>query len=157
MRSLLIPGVLLGCLVVGCEKSEQTTPAANAPATTMPTGETANTPAVETPTTPAAESTAAPSAEAPATPTAAEAKEAATTNPMVAAAEKKLAEATQYIKDNKYDLAEKALNEVEANKASLPASVQTQLGRVRSALDAAKAAAGAKNAAGGIKLPGAAQ
>ena len=52
-----------------------------------------------------------------------------------------------YVKENKYDLAEKSLNQVEANKASLPVTLQNQLGAVRTALNTAKAG-------GGLQIPG---
>jgi hypothetical protein len=51
----------------------------------------------------------------------------------------------QYIDDKKYDLADKALSRLEAEKSSLPESVQVQLPTVRKSLDAAK-----KTAAGGM-------
>jgi hypothetical protein len=39
-----------------------------------------------------------------------------------------------YIRENKYDLADKTLKQLEDNKASLPTSVQTQLPTARTAL-----------------------
>lgn len=74
---------------------------------------------------------------------------AAVTDEAVKAAQAKLDEVTQYIKDNKLDAADKALTDLEQNKASLPPAVQEQLPSVRSALNAAKTAAGS-----GVKLPG---
>ena len=62
-------------------------------------------------------------------------------------AKKLLDQAVVYVKENKYDLAEKALNQVEAQKASLPKAIQDQLATARSALNAAKAG-------GGLKIPG---
>ncbi len=67
----------------------------------------------------------------------------------VTAAQAKLDEVTQYIKDNKLDSADKALSALEAQKASLPVDIQNKLPEVRAALDAAKAKAGT-----GLKLPG---
>jgi hypothetical protein len=58
-----------------------------------------------------------------------------------------LNEAMTYIKDKKYDLAEKALNQVEANKDKLPKAIQDQLATARSTLNAAKAG-------GGLQIPG---
>lgn len=60
-----------------------------------------------------------------------------------------LDKATQYIKDNKLDLASDALDKVDAMKDKLPAALQGQLGTARSLLNAAKA----KGAAGGVQLP----
>ena len=62
-------------------------------------------------------------------------------------AKKLLDQAVVYVKENKYDLAEKALAQVEAQKASLPKSIQDRLAGARTALNAAKAG-------GGIKIPG---
>ena len=128
MRKSTLAVVILASLMIGCEKKEEAAPA-----------------------TPAAP---APRVEAPATPTAADAKNAAqtsTTSPAASAAEEKLAQVTQYIKDKKYDLADKLLKELEDNKTSLPQSVQDQLGTARTSLTAAKAASGD---VGGLKLPG---
>jgi hypothetical protein len=60
-------------------------------------------------------------------------------------AAKQLNQVKQYIDDKKYDLADKALSRLEAEKSSLPESVQVQLPAVRKSLDAAK-----KTAAGGM-------
>ena len=58
-----------------------------------------------------------------------------------------------YIKDHKYDLADKTLKELEDNKASLPASVQQQLPTARTALNTAKLG-GATSQPSGVSLPG---
>jgi hypothetical protein len=71
------------------------------------------------------------------------AAEAAATNPAVADAQTKLNQVTQYIKEKKFDLAEAAMKQLEANKASLPAVVQSQLANTRTMLDTAKKAASA--------------
>lgn len=57
-----------------------------------------------------------------------------------------LDQAMTYVKENKYDLAEKTLNSVEANKASLPKALQDQLAAVRTALTTARAG-------GGLQIP----
>ncbi len=46
-----------------------------------------------------------------------------------------------YIRDHKLDMAEWTLKQVEANKTSLPAAVQTQVDNARKMLDAAKSGA----------------
>lgn len=58
-----------------------------------------------------------------------------------------LDQAVTYVKENKYDLAEKTLNQVEAHKASLPKAMQDQVGTVRTMLNTAKAG-------GGLQIPG---
>lgn len=67
---------------------------------------------------------------------------------VTAAAEKKLSEVTEYIKNNKLDLADKTLKEVEANEASLPESIKEQIPTIRKTLDAAKTANNS-----GVKMP----
>lgn len=66
-----------------------------------------------------------------------------------AEATKLIDQATTYIKENKWDLAESTVKQLEGMKASLPADYQGQVDNVRKMLDTAKAAAGS-----GIKLPG---
>jgi hypothetical protein len=68
-------------------------------------------------------------------------------NDAVKAAQAKIDEVAQYIKDNKLDAADKALTELETNKASLPADIQAKLPELRTLLDTAKKAAA-------VKLPG---
>jgi hypothetical protein len=58
-------------------------------------------------------------------------------------AQKQITEVMNYIKENKLDLAEQGLTKLEANKASLPATIQPQVDQARKLLDAAKAKAGA--------------
>lgn len=65
-------------------------------------------------------------------------------------------QAMGYIKDNKLDLAEKTLAKLDAMKASLPASIQSQIANAQKALDTAKSlsSGNATEALGGLKLPG---
>jgi hypothetical protein len=58
-----------------------------------------------------------------------------------------LDQAVTYIKQNKYELADKTLGQLEANKASLPKAIQDKLATVRTSLNAAKAG-------GGLQIPG---
>lgn len=65
-----------------------------------------------------------------------------------AEAQKKLDQVMEYVKENKLDLADKGLKELEDNKASLPQVIQDRLPTARKTLDAAKA-----GNATGLKLP----
>jgi hypothetical protein len=72
---------------------------------------------------------------------------AAAGSDMTAEASKLIEQATTYVKENKWDLAESTVKKLEGMKASLPAEYQPQVDNVRKMLDTAKAA-------GGVKLPG---
>ncbi|MGN6368107.1 MAG: hypothetical protein ACTHN5_07600 [Phycisphaerae bacterium] len=81
----------------------------------------------------------------------------ATTAPgMMATAETQAQElmqqAYQYIKDNKMDLAEKAVAKLQEMKGSLPAEYGPRIDQLKAALDAANVKNG--KLPGGIKLPG---
>ena len=56
--------------------------------------------------------------------------------------QKLLDQAMQYIKENKFDLAEQTLVKLEGMKAQLPETMQKGIAQARSALDTAKKAAG---------------
>jgi hypothetical protein len=64
-------------------------------------------------------------------------------------AQAKLDQVMQYVKDNKLDLADTTLKQLENNKASLPVSVADKLPNARQMINTAKA-----GGAAGIKLPG---
>jgi len=131
--------ILGGMLIVGCEKKSETPSSTATPATP-------STPAPATPAMPAA-----PSADAAAKDATAAAKDAtaaanATTAPAAAAAtantaeaQKLLDQAVQYIKDNKLDLADKTLTQLEGMKASLPPEYASKIDAARKSLTAAKA------------------
>jgi len=70
-----------------------------------------------------------------------DAANAAANDPAVKDAQTQVQQVMQYIKENKYDLAETTLQKLEANKASLPATIQPQVDRARQMLNAAKAGA----------------
>src|SRR5262245_8434736 len=57
-------------------------------------------------------------------------------------AKKLLDEGMQYVKDNKLDLAEKSLNQLDAMKDKLPPEWSPKIDQLRSAIAAAKAAGG---------------
>lgn len=132
-RTVICSAVVLAAMTMGCGSKDDTmkvsTPAA---------------PQTATPAMPAMPQTAADKMAVPDT-----SKAADTAAGVSADTQAKLDQITGYIKDKKYDLAEKALSELEANKASLPASVQGQLGNLRTALNAAKASGGM----GGMSMP----
>lgn len=120
IRQLFACVALLGlCLAVGCDRDE--TPAQPAPSS----GTGQATPAAD-PAKPAVDPAQA-------------AKDAAAAVTAAAAeAQSKLDQVFQYVKEKKFDLAETALKELEARKASLPTAIQDKLGAARTALDAAK-------------------
>lgn len=119
--------VLAGAMVVGCEKTESKTPAG-------------------TPSVPA-------SGEKSSIPSAKDVGEAAgavasqVSDAAVQQAKEKLGQVMEYIKENKLDLADKALTELEGMKDKFPEAIQTQIANARSALNAAKSGKG-------LSLPG---
>ena len=164
-QMIFASAIALGVLAIGCEKEESSkTSTPSAPAA---------------PSTPSASATTAPSAAAPAIPSMNDMKSAAssatqqagaavstaapsdvpaasaTTAPAAGAAaadsqaQKLIDQAMQYVKDNKYDLADKALTQADGMKSSLSPTLQSALEKAHSAVNAAKAAGGT-----GIKLPG---
>lgn len=166
-QMILASAIALGMVAIGCEKEESTkTSTPSAPA------------APSTPSTPSASATTAPSAgampsmgdmksaassatqqagaaistAAPSDVPAASATTAPASGAAAAAdtqAQKLIDQAMQYVKDNKYDLAEKALTQADGMKSSLSPTLQSALEKAHSAVNAAKAAGGT-----GIKLPG---
>ena len=139
MRYSLICLSILGVVVVGCEQKQDTPPAPAAAA-----------PKVEAPVVPAASveppiaAVAKPAEPQPAAPT---------THPTAVEAQSKLELVMQYIKDRKYDLAEKLLSELDAHKSSLSVSLQGQISTAHTTLQTAKVAASASDALGGAKIP----
>ena len=67
-------------------------------------------------------------------------------------AEKLLTEAGTYIKENKFDLADKAVAQLDALKPNLPAEYAPRIEQLKQAIATAKAAAA--NMPGGMKMPG---
>lgn len=167
-QMILASAIALGMVAIGCEKEESTktsTPSApaapstpstpSASATTAPSagampsmGDMKSAASSATQQAGAAISTAAPSdvpaASATTAPASGAAAAAADTQ-----AQKLIDQAMQYVKDNKYDLAEKALTQADGMKSSLSPTLQSALEKAHSAVNAAKAAGGT-----GIKLPG---
>ena len=140
-------GVVLvgvGLMVAGCGKEE----AAPAPTTAAPTAATPAAPAAASPTPSVATPTQAPKEAAPLV-TASENAVSQTESvkkAAIAQAETLLTTATQYIKDHKLELADKALTQLEGMKSSLPTEYQSKMDALRLAINAAKAS--------GMQLPG---
>jgi len=164
-----LAAAVLGLTILGCEQKQEPVPAAapaapstpsaaapaapstpSAPATPAPAASESGTAASATPAIPAAPTVPAVPADAAASAAAKEAPAAATTQPVDSAtsakAQELLDQAMQYIKDNKYDLADKTLTQLEGMKASLSPTMQKSVDQARTMLTTAKAG-------GGIKLP----
>jgi len=137
----LAPALILATLLAfGCDSGDNTTPA------------TPPTPTTPTPTpTATADGATAPSAAAPSAAAGSSGSAAPTTAPALTAteAQTKLDQVTQYVKENKLELAETTLKQLEDNKASLPVTVADKLPEARKMLTAAKA-----GGAAGLTLPG---
>lgn len=71
------------------------------------------------------------------------AAEAANNNPAAAAANEQIKNIEVMIREKKWDAADAALKQLEANKASLPAATQTLITNARTQIDTAKAGAAA--------------
>lgn len=67
-----------------------------------------------------------------------------------AEAQKLLEQATQYINENKWDLAEKTIAQLEGMKASLPGALQTQVDNARKLLETRRAAGNVGGAVEGL-------
>jgi hypothetical protein len=166
-NKLRIVGALGAGLLIalgGCEKSDNTTPATTPPAqspkpapqaseTTPSASDAANAATGAAGTAAKDASTAAQSAAASAGAAAQHAAETAAPATQPAApgsadgeAQTMLNQAMTYIKENKYDLADKTLTKLEGMKASLSPTLQKGVAQARTALNAAKAG-------GGVKLP----
>ena len=150
MRELKFAATIVAAtLLVGCNKDESTsTPAApsgqSTPATPAPTTP-ANTPA-NAPKPPADAPTNPPPAQLPSSPVPAGGANDATKSEAVTKANELLQQGLQYVKDNKLELAEKTLTQLEGMKGQLPAEWGPKIEQLKSAIQAAKL--------GGGKLPG---
>ena len=91
------------------------------------------------------EDSASPTASGAKTPAAPSGDAAAAANAAMGDAQAKLDQVTTYIKENKLDLADKTLTQLESHKAEFSAALQDKIAQARKALDAAKA--------GGVKVP----
>ena len=145
LSSVAAGAVIIAGLFAGCEKSDSNSSSSQPPAgtpTSMPaatpvsdaikdaatTGANSSVPAV---TKPSADASAPPAGTGSATPEAA--------NPQAAdKASGLITQATQYIKDNKLDLAEKALNELDGMKPQLSAAYQTKIDSLHSMFETMK-------------------
>lgn len=157
MIKLMSSAVILSAVVIGCEKSETTpavpaTPAkpATPPMPATPQADSSATPAAPAapaaPATPAVPAIPAPADVAAAAAPAATQAAAGATSAVEAEAQKLLDQATAYIKENKLDLADKTLTQLEGMKAQLSPTLAKGVDNARSLLNTAKAG-------GGLKLP----
>jgi hypothetical protein len=133
MRATLAAFLLVsGLTLAGCEKSDSTS---STPAPPAPSGE-------RTASDQAAGATEAAKKEAAGAVEGAKATGAEATSAIQGEAQKLLDQATQYIKENKFDLADQALVKLEGMKAHLPETMHSAIAQARSALDTAKKGAG---------------
>jgi hypothetical protein len=148
MNHLFAGAVVIAMTIVGCEKSDTSTPTAATPAKpatpAMPAAPA--TPAAPTATIPPAPDTSAATAAANTAATQATAAANSAVSATDAEAQKLLDQTMQYIKENKLDLADTALTKLEGMKSSLSPTLQKGVTDARSMLTAAKAG-------GGIKIP----
>jgi hypothetical protein len=121
---LAIAMIVIG---VGCNKKDEK-PAVPAP-TAPPTPKSSAASGIGMPT----------NSPPPAVPAAANSAAADASNAAQAQAKQLIDQAMQYIKENKLDLAEKALNQLDSMKSQLPPEMAPRIEQVRSALKAAKA------------------
>jgi hypothetical protein len=138
---LLVGGLILGGLsLVGCEKEDATTatpPAPQESPAAQPAGGALDKAAQDA----AGTLTDAKKQAAGAVESAKEAGAEATST-IQNEAQKLLDQATQYIKENKFELADQTIAKLEGMKAQLPQTMQDAIGKARSALDTAKKAQG---------------
>ena len=137
----------IGLAIAGCEKSDDAAPSGGTAATPSASpssatpSQTAATPAAGATGT-AADATAAQAAaktEAPTT-----APSGAATSAEVTQAQTLLDQTVTYIKENKMDLAEKSLTQLETLKPKLPVEYQSKIDSARKAFNAAKTGQGLK-------------
>ena len=129
--SRMSAAVIAAGLFVGCEKPADTpattaNPSTPAGADTVPTGMPTTVPSVT--------ESAPIVTETPAAATAPAGADAASTSK----ATELLGQVTTYVKENKLDLADKALAQLDGMKGSLPASFQGQIENARKMVDAQK-------------------
>jgi hypothetical protein len=160
MKSLLVIGsTVLGCvLFVGCEKSDKKTPSGAAANNSQATEKSASEmkkkaedagDAAKSAVSDSAKQ-AKSQADAAADALKKEAKpaaDAANTSTAAADAEAKLKTVMDAIKDKKWDIADTTLKALEANKASLPATVSSQIDNARKLVDAGKSGLGSSTPA----------
>ncbi len=155
MNRVLVCAVLaIGLAIVGCERSDDTTPTGGgtaatpaAPSTPATPTETAATPATpSTPATPAApaDPAAAQTAAKTDAPTTAPAAAGTATAAEVTQAQTLIDQTLQYVKENKMDLAEKSLTQLEGLKPKLPVEYHSKIDTARKAFNAAKTGQGLK-------------
>jgi hypothetical protein len=141
MRAFLVASLLVsGLILIGCDKSDSTSSTPETPAT--PSGERTASDraagAIDSAQKEVAGATDAAKKEAAGAVEGAKAAGNEAVSAIQGEAQKLLDQATQYIKENKFDLAEQALTKLEGMKAQLPETMQKSIAQARSALDTAK-------------------
>lgn len=149
-----IAGALLAALLTGCGKDENSAPSASTPhdqtPVPNPTEPIAPAPTAPAPTVPAPTVPAPPRALNTTT-------QAATTLPgdRIAQAQGLLDQITGYLKEHKFELAQKAFDQLDSMKGSLPAEWAARIETARTALNAAKLTNSIPTSLpGGIKIGG---
>ena len=143
MRPSLIATLLVsGLILVGCEKSDSTssTPAQPAPSGAERTASDRTAGAMDSAQKEVAGATDAAKQQAAGAVEGAKAAGDQATSAIQGEGQKLLDQAMQYIKENKLDLAEKALAQLDGMKAQLPAEWAPRIEQARTALNTAKGA-----------------
>jgi hypothetical protein len=144
--SLLLGGAMI---VAGCEKESETTPSGAPAPVPQASEQAADDMKAKTEDASERAKSAADNASDQAAKTAEGASDALKKNadaaadavaktPAAAESQKQITQVMEYIRDKKWDLAESTLKTLEANKASLPAELQSQVTNARTMLDQAK-------------------
>jgi hypothetical protein len=141
-----VAALTIGLAITGCEKSDTAQPSGGTAATpsASPSSATPSQTAATsaTPATPADATAAAQAAAKTETPTTAPSGAAASAE--VTQAQTLLDQTVTYIKENKMDLAEKSLTQLESLKPKLPVEYQSKVDSARKAFNAAKTGQGLK-------------
>lgn len=140
MRTPLIPLLIMsGLILAGCDNADSTSssPAQPAPAEERTASERAAG-AVDAAQKEMAGATESAKQEAAGAVEGAKAAGDQAVSTIQGEAQKLLDQATQYIKENKFELAEQTLVKLEGMKAQLPETMQKSIAQARSALDTAK-------------------
>jgi vacuolar-type H+-ATPase subunit H len=145
MRPSLFATLLVsGLILVGCEKSDSTssTPAQPAPSGAERTASDRTAAGMDSAQKEVAGATDAAKQQAAGAVEGAKAAGDQATSAIQGEGQKLLDQAMQYIKENKFELADQTLVKLEGMKAQLPETMQKSIAQARTALDTAKKGAG---------------